>query len=112
MARVSRNELDSLEAQTSGLSAFAGAGAMGVVQGHPPPKPAFSLQVHRDEAARLWVGKVDGLPGDATAYASTLPALLQQLSQSIYDLAETHGHPEWLDWYGNTLPYQMRGDYW
>jgi hypothetical protein len=85
---------------------------MGAVHGHATPQPAFALTVERDDGARLWVGKVDGLPGDATAYASTLPALLRQLAGSIHELAEVHGHPEWLDWYGARLPYQMRGDYW
>lgn len=92
------------------MPAFASAGAMGALHA-TKAEPAFALRVERDEGARLWVGRVDGISG-AVAHASTLPALLHQMAGSIYDLAEQHDRAEWLDWHGTSLPHQMRGDYW
>lgn len=74
-------------------------------------EPAFALRVERDEGARLWIGRADGI-ADAVAAASTLPALLHQMAGSIYELAELRDRVDWLDWHGTSLPHQMRGDYW
>ena len=84
---------------------------MGALPAAVEPQTAFTLRVERDDGARLWIGRGDGISG-AVAHASTLPALLHQMAGSIYDLAEQHDKPEWLDWHGTSLPHQMRGDYW
>ncbi len=84
---------------------------MGALPAKVEAQAAFTLRVERDDGARLWIGRVDGIPGDAGC-ASTLPALLHQMAGAVHDLAERHGRPEWLDWYGSALPHHMRGDYW
>lgn len=84
---------------------------MGALPAAVEPQTAFTLRVERDDGARLWIGRVDGIPGEA-GYASTLSALLQQMAGAVYDLAERHGKPEWLEWHGSSLPHHMRGDYW
>ena len=67
------------------------------------------VRLQADDRARLWTAEIDGLPGPA-AQGSTLPNALRALADTIPSLALVHG----LDWsgYHDTLPCQLRGDYW
>ncbi len=87
-------ETESLGAEASGLDAFS--------------DDAFPIHVERDEANRLWLANVPGI--GQVGEASTLPNLLRLLADYLPRIGDAHGR----DWHGyaETLPCQMRGDYW
>lgn len=68
----------------------------------------ISLRIERDETNRLWRAQVPGI--GQVGEASTLPNLLRLLADYLPRIGDAHGR----DWHGyvETLPCQMRGDYW
>ena len=73
------------------------------------PAVELSIDVARDDAVRLWVATIPGLPHAPHASAPTLTQLVDRLGRDLVRLGDENG----MDWhgYGETLPYALRGIY-